>query len=119
NATDWFTGVGLNTQNMGVSHKIEIHHIFPRAKIEDKYSKEMVNEIANFAFLSKKANLKISDRFPNIYLPRIDQERLKAQNVPLDKPLWEIDRYEDFLKVRRKSLADAINRFMNLQRGGQ
>ena len=112
NATDWFTGTALNTKNIGIHHKIEIHHIFPRARIEKLYSKEMVNEIANFAFLSKKANLKISDRFPNVYLAKIDPERLAAQSVPIDKGLWEIESFEAFLSERRRLLAEGMNRFL-------
>lgn len=111
-AKDWFTGVGLSTVNIGPSHKIEIHHIFPRTLIEKDYSKEAVNEIANFAFLSQKANRKISKSSPENYLLTIAKERLSAQKVSLKEDLWKLERFEDFLIARRSDLAEAINDFM-------
>jgi hypothetical protein len=33
--------------------------------------------------------------------------------VPLEPKLWEIQNYRDFLDRRRKSIAEAINGFMN------
>ena len=68
--------------------------------------------MANLAFLSQKANKKITAREPRVYLAEIaehDPERLQAQCVPMDRSLWEMDRFEDFLKARRELLARAMN----------
>ena len=40
------------------------------------------------------------------------EDVLTAQLVPLDPTLWEMDNYEKFLEVRRSSLIDAMNTFM-------
>lgn len=113
-AKDWFTGIDLNTDVIGDSHSIEFHHIFPRALLRergvDRYKRD---EIANLAFLAQKANRKISKTEPKQYLARIAPERLQAQFVPMDKSLWELDRFDDFLRARRQLLADAINSELN------
>jgi hypothetical protein len=38
-----------------------------------------------------------------------DPARLEAQFVPMDRSLWELDRFEDFLAARRELLAVAMN----------
>ena len=40
-------------------------------------------------------------------------DALKLQLIPEDQSLWFLDKYEDFLKVRRKILADEMNKFLN------
>ncbi len=67
-ARDWVTNVHLSSTNLGTQHLLELHHIFPRAQIADKYDRKDVNEIANIAFISKTANLKIGKRPPAEYL---------------------------------------------------
>ena len=44
---------------------------------------------------------------PATYLKRlhVDAKDLEAQCIPLDESLWHVNRYEDFLEVRRKLLA--------------
>ena len=108
-ATDWATGVKLSTTNLGTQHLLELHHIFPRALISERYSRKDVNEIANLAFISKTANLRIGKTRPTKYLPDIPPERLEQQFVPTDPALWEVDAYQDFLQRRRELLADGIN----------
>lgn len=38
---------------------------------------------------------------------------LDLQCVPTDPELWQMDRYEDFLRVRRELLADHLNRYLD------
>lgn len=110
-ANDWFNGVAI-----GEGQSLEYHHIFPKAILAGKYDlraqSRIVNQVANLAFLSQRANAKIAASSPADYLPQIDQSRLRAQNVPDDAALWEPGRFEDFVYARRKMLADAINDFL-------
>jgi hypothetical protein len=103
-ATDWFHAVGI-----GEGQDIEYHHIFPKALLKDAYSGRVVNQVANLAFLSQRANAKIAASVPADYLPKIDPARLGTQCVPADPALWTLDRYEDFVRQRRTLLANAIN----------
>ncbi|MFO7772962.1 MAG: DUF262 domain-containing protein [Dehalococcoidia bacterium] len=123
NAIDWFNGMKLYTGHLGANYGIEIHHIFPTSRLykeggldsNNRADIAKANEIANLAFLTKEANLKASDNLPSVYLPRVLNNypsALRAQFVPGDSRLWEIENYDVFLEERRRLLADGINTFM-------
>lgn len=123
-AVDWFNGLPLYSKLVGKSHGLQDHHIFPQSLLYKKggydstvnRDRSRVNEIANIAFLTKQANLRISDAAPSKYLPRVlgnYPEALAQQQVPTNPVLWEVERYEDFLAERRERLASAINRLMD------
>jgi hypothetical protein len=114
---DWYSGLALSQNNKGKAHKIEFHHIFPRALLQKaNYEKAETNEIANMAFLGGKTNRRIAAKNPAEYLAGIVKERgeqaLSSQFVPLDRELWKIENYRQFLSARRELLADAINKFV-------
>ncbi|MBM3242483.1 DUF262 domain-containing protein [Candidatus Poribacteria bacterium] len=113
-ARDWFTGIILSSTNVGPEHQIELHHIFPREVLKqvDQYYSSEIDDLANIAFLSQKANRTILYSPPEKYLPELEQKRLHAQIVPLDGDLWKIDRFKDFLANRRTLLAEAINEYL-------
>ena len=123
-AIDWSNGAPLY-ETYGSSYKIHKHHIFPTSLLYDKMfdsknhlHKKLVNEIANRAFLTAKTNIgQISNKEPENYFPEIienyGKQALTNQLIPLDKSLWEIDNYEEFLKERRKLIAEEINKFIN------
>jgi hypothetical protein len=112
-AKDWFTGVKVKRDTYSEDQNVEYHHIFPKKLLDeqgiDRFARD---EMANLAFLGQKANRKIRATEPAIYLAEIAEEapdRLEAQFVPLDPKLWSLDRFEDFLKERRRMLAQAMN----------
>ena len=111
-AQDWFNGVVI-----GSGQKLELHHIFPKKLLREEYDlktdSRTVDQVANLAFLSRRANTRISTKSPNEYLPDIAPQRLKAQSVPMDPNLWTLDRFQDFLLRRRESLAESINSLLN------
>jgi hypothetical protein len=123
-AVDWLNGIPLDTRQSG-PYSIQSHHIFPTSRLrkEGGYDaknylhKQIMNEIANRAFLTADTNIiEISDRLPKEYFPEIERRfpgALEGQFIPMDESLWEIDRYEDFLKKRREMIAEKINVFMN------
>jgi hypothetical protein len=112
-AKDWFRGITLATDVAGEEHEIQIHHVFPKALLKHaKVSRHDRDEIANLAFLAARPNRSISAQPPSVYLPKISEkhpERLKAQCIPMDESLWQLDRYQDFLAERRTLLAKAVN----------
>jgi hypothetical protein len=122
-ATDWFNGQPLYVKNVGAMYGLERHHIFPQAVLysngyssSDSRHKALVNEIANSAFLTKDANLKISESDPLAYLREISKanpEALEAQFIPMNEALWKVDKFEQFLEARRKMISDGINDFMD------
>ncbi len=115
-ARDWGTGLPLSANLLGKLNTLQVHHIFPKARLyKHGYSRSEVNAIANFCFLTQHTNLDISDKDPAIYFEEIERRHpgaLASQWIPMDRDLWRIERYHDFLSARRQLLADVANGFL-------
>ena len=115
-AKDWFTGMALSKDVVGEDHRVEIHHIFPKALLKEKKERRKdIDEIANLAFLMARPNKQISNRKPCEYLADIAKKhpnRLVAQSVPMDRNLWKLKRFQDFLAARRELLAKAVTKLL-------
>lgn len=117
-AKDWLSGLGLSLTHQGRLHYIEYHHIFPKSILAKAgYEQSEINEIANMAFISGKANRKMFNRPPSDYLPELlaaqSEEAFIAHAIPTDSALWELDRYPEFLAWRRERLADEVNTLLD------
>ncbi len=122
-AVDWFNGVALYQKAIGKSFGLEIHHVFPQGLLyksgydsSNATHKRLVNEIANLAYLTKQANLGISAKKPETYLPKVlakYPDALKQQSIPSNTSLWQVKQFEAFLSDRRALMANAINVFMD------
>lgn len=123
-ARDLCSGVALKADLLGKGSKLEVHHIFPKSQLKKEgYSSREINALANFCFLTADCNRKIGNKLPEKYLPGYEQDHpgvLASQWIPQDSELWSVDRYRDFLEVRRQMLANAANKTMEdlLQGGG-
>jgi hypothetical protein len=98
---------------------VEIHHIFPKnwLKKHNQADHLELDTLANFAFLSKHDNIRISDGDPAEYLAAADPDELASQWIPIDPELWKAERFTDFCAARRKLLADALNDLLELAGG--
>ena len=94
-----------------------MHHIFPKAKLyEHDYRRGEVNAIANFTFLTQETNLVVRDREPMEYLEAYVAKHpgaVESHWIPMDRELWRVDNYPDFLSARRELLAEAANGFLD------
>ncbi len=115
-AMDWGTGLPLKHGMWGKMNQLEMHHIFPKSKLYKKgFRRPEVNALANFCFLTKDTNLKIGNRMPHEYLPKVEGRHpgaLRSQWIPEDPDLWRVENYLDFLEARRELLAAETNRLM-------
>ncbi|MFD0772765.1 DUF262 domain-containing protein [Streptomonospora algeriensis] len=114
-ATDWWHNIVISAAAEG-GQKLQYHHIHPQATLRRHpggYAKNEINDIANLAFISGKANQKISNRSPAAYFPELGEEELRAHFVPLAQDLRSADSYREFLAARRVLLADAMNALVN------
>jgi hypothetical protein len=115
-AKDWKSGVGLSSFMLGKLSALQVHHIFPKAVLyENKYARSDVNAIANFTFQTQETNLWISKKLPEKYFEEVEKDNpgvLQSHWIPMDKNLWKIANYKDFLKERRKLIAQAANDFL-------
>jgi len=116
-ARDWGTGDELTNHLLGHLSRLEVHHIFPKALLyEHGYTKRQVNAIANFTFLTQETNLEISKKNPAKYIPAYEEQTpgsIASHWVPMVPDLWKPENYLDFLKERRKLLAQAANDFLD------
>jgi len=113
-ARDWGTGTPLKASLLGRMNHLEVHHIFPKARLyKHKYLRPEVNAVANFCFLTKDTNLNISDTLPEEYFPEVERNHpgaLASQWIPQDKELWKIENYREFLEARKNLLAEETNK---------
>lgn len=116
-ARDWGTGLPLSANLLGKLNKLQVHHIFPQALlVKHGLPKPEVNRIANFCFLTQDTNLDISARDPAAYFAEVEERHpgaLASQWIPMDRDLWQVARYTDFLKERQALLAEAANSFLD------
>ncbi len=116
-ARDWNTGIKLSGHLLGRLSGLEVHHIFPKDLLyKSDYARSDVNALANFTFLTKETNLLVTNRNPSEYLEEFDARNpgvLESHWIPMDRNLWQMENYEDFLAVRRELLANAANQFLD------
>lgn len=117
-AHDWWFG---STIALGSSdgQKLQYHHIHPQATLADtphEYTKAEINDLANLAFISAKANRTISDRSPEVYFKDLSDNELSAHLIPLSLELRTADNYRAFLAARRELLATAMTELLDLYR---
>jgi len=106
-AEDWWKGHKITTSDY------EEHHIIPRSLLKKaNYPYSLIDDTSNIAFLTEKANRRISNTTPEKYLAEIDAAKLEKQFVPLDKNLWRIENYELFLQQRRKIIVEKVNAYL-------
>ncbi len=124
-AQDWLSGLGLSLTHQGKLHYIEYHHIFPKSLLakEEYLEDSEINEIANMAFVSGKANRRLFTRPPEQYLPDIvatsGRDALIRHCLPTDPELWKLTNYRQFLEWRRERLADEVNRLIGVTPSSQ
>jgi len=119
-ARDWFSGIRLYDKAVGRSNGLESHHIFPKVVLASSgyrasEDRKVINELANRAYLTQRANQKIQGTSPKEYLPEVEANQpgaLRAQCVPMDRALWDPDRFLDFISARRQLLAQQMNEFI-------
>jgi len=115
---DLLTGVELQKSLLGNLSSLQVHHIFPKKVLRDAgYKRTEINAVANFCFLTQESNLIITKREPEDYFNQVikeaGEEALSSQWIPLDKKLWKIENYREFLAARRELLANAANGFLD------
>lgn len=116
-ARDMGSGLPLKSLLLGKMNQLEMHHIFPKSLLyAQNYRKSEVNALANFCFLTKDTNLRISNQDPETYLAEVEERNpgvLASQWIPQDPDLWTLDRYPAFLEARRNLLAQAANELLS------
>ncbi len=115
-AKDWRSNLSIALDHSGSQHRLQFHHIFPKAVLKSSYSSREADDIANLAFIGGKTNRAISDKPPISYFPSIlekgGEPTFAAQCIPTDTALLDVPNYKAFLAKRRKVVAERINAFL-------
>ena len=106
-AKDWRSNLMISLDHSGAHHKLQFHHIFPKAQLKNSYTSREADDIANLAFIGGKTNRGISDKPPATYLPPLVAQHgvsvFEAQAIPTEVSLLGVPVYKDFLIERRKA----------------
>jgi len=118
-AKDWRSKLAIALDHSGAQHRLQFHHIFPKAILKEAYSGREADDIANLCFISGKTNRQISDKAPVVYfptlIPKAGPEAFEAQSIPTDPPLLEAANYKAFLQKRRERIAVRLNEFLGVE----
>ena len=113
---DWRSHLAIALDHSGVQHRLQFHHIFPKAVLKTSFTAREADDIANLAFIGGKTNRAISDKAPAVYLPplvdQLGEPAFAAQCIPVGASLLEVESYKAFLLERRKRIATALNTFV-------
>ena len=111
-AQDWKTNLPISMSMQGARHKIEEHHIFPKAQLKQLgHTDDLINNIANLTFISAGQNKSISDNLPTEYLSTLSDNDLEQHCIPKDQSLWELNEYKTFLEARRNLITERLNAY--------
>jgi len=117
-AKDWRSKVAIALDHSGSQHKLQFHHIFPKAVLKASYTGREADDIANLCFIAGKTNRQISDKPPKVYFPEMIEKSglaaFEAQCIPTDPSLLGIDGYKVFLQQRRVLVAQRLNQFLGI-----
>lgn len=115
-ARDWRSQVAIALDHSGLQHKLQFHHIFPKAVLKTSYSGREADDIANLCFIAGRTNRQISDKPPEHYFAETIKKSglasFDAQCIPTESDVLGISGYKVFLQRRRELVAQRLNQFL-------
>jgi hypothetical protein len=115
-AKDWRSQVAIALDHSGAQHRLQFHHIFPKAVLKNGYTGRDADDISNLCFIGGKTNRQINDKSPSQYFPPIIEKSgvgaFEAQCIPTDPALLSVEDYKAFLNQRRVLVAQRLNQFL-------
>ncbi len=114
-ARDWKTNLKIAINHAGKADAIEYHHVFPKAylrKHQPNIGVNVVDDIANLAFIGSETNKIISDKSPSDYKKAFSEDVMARQLVHLSDGFDTSENFELFLSKRRSLIADKLNEFI-------
>lgn len=116
-AKDWRSNLAIALDHEGAHHRLQFHHIFPKAVLKSTYTSREADDIANLCFISGKTNRQISDKEPVQYLPPMIEKTGNAafekQCIPTAPALLGVESYKEFLRNRRELIVKRLNDFLS------
>jgi hypothetical protein len=114
-----------------ITYRGDIHHIFPRDFLKKNgMERGKYNQIANYVYMQQEVNIIIGNKAPDAYFSEILEQchggalkyggissleelhqNLQANCVPESIFTTSIDHYDEFLKERRKLMAEKMREY--------
>ena len=114
-----------------ITYRGDIHHIFPKEYLKKNgLPRGRYNQIANYAYMQQEVNIQIGKKAPGAYFSEIREQciskelkyggivehgdllsNLSAHSVPDTVFDMSIERYEEFLKERRRLMSSKMKEF--------
>lgn len=114
-----------------ISHRGDIHHIFPRGYLKNKgLSRSRYNQIANYVYMQSEINIKVGNKAPVVYFEELKQQtnggglkyggidsevmllnNLEMNCIPTAVFDMDIKDYDEFLQQRRQLMAQKIREY--------
>lgn len=114
-----------------ITYRGDIHHIFPRDFLKKNgMERGKYNQIANYVYMQQEVNIAIGNKAPDVYFSEVlDQchggilkyggissleelhENLKSNCIPESIVTMTINNYDEFLKERRKLMAQKMREY--------
>jgi hypothetical protein len=117
-ARDWRSNLAISLDHRGSHHRLQFHHIFPKAVLKSSYTAREADDIANLAFIGGETNRKISDKPPSQYFMALIEKSgaaaLETQCIPTDPTVLGVEGYKNFLVKRRKAVSHRLNEFLGV-----
>jgi hypothetical protein len=117
-ARDWNSNLAISLDHRGAQHRLQFHHIFPKALLKSTVGQRDADDIANLAFIGGKTNRQISDKPPSVYFPTLlakaGQAAFDAQCIPTSDDLLQVSAYKEFLAERRRLITKRLNQFLEI-----
>ena len=117
-ARDWSSNLAIALDHRGAQHRLQFHHIFPKALLKSNVTPREADDIANLAFVGGKTNRQISDKAPSAYFPELlakaGPSTFEAQCIPTADGLLSLDAYKEFLAERRRWVSQRLNEFLGV-----
>ena len=114
-----------------ITYRGDIHHIFPRDFLKKNgMERGKYNQIANYVYMQQEVNITVGNKAPDTYFSEILEQchggalkyggissleelhqNLQANCVPESIFTTSIDHYDEFLKERRKLMAEKMREY--------
>lgn len=115
-AKDWRSNLAIALDHRGANHRLQFHHIFPKAILKGAYTSREADDIANLAFIGGRTNRQISDKAPAQYFPPLIEKSgeatFEAQCIPTTPELLSVSAYKNFLTMGREQVSRRLNEFL-------
>jgi hypothetical protein len=102
--------------------RIDVHHLFPRKFLGDRYPARLMNSVVNQTFINARTNRSIGGQAPSKYLKLIEKdlkagtlsEVLRSHLISEEaEAAMRRDDFEGFLRARETAIATEITRLMS------